>query len=95
MVMEATRPPTVVGVKNRFILLDTVIDFKTWLKKSKQGDNPIVYFQGASVYNPVTNEPFPIAKAAYRAYEKGLVHLTQERFWPQPNGQFNYIATKR
>lgn len=86
---------TVVGVKRRFILLETVIDFKKWLRHSKRGDNPIVYFQGQTVYNPVTNEPFPIAKAAYRAYEQGQVYLTQERFWPAPDGQFNYIATRR
>ncbi len=86
---------TVVGVTRRYILLDTVIDFKQWLKTAKKGDNPIVYFQGVSVFNAVTNEPYPIAKAAYRAYERGQVHLTQERFWPEPDGQFNYIATKR
>lgn len=83
----------IVGLKRRYVLLDTVIDFKRWLKNANKGDS-IVYFQGATVYNPMTNEPAPIAKAAYRAYERGLVQLTQERFWKAPYGQFNYIATK-
>lgn len=83
-----------VGVSNRYVLLETVIDFKQWVKTSKKGGK-VVYYQGSTVYNPFTDEPVPIAKAAYRAYEKGEVCLTQERFWPSPNGQFNYIATRR
>jgi hypothetical protein len=79
-------------------------DFLDWIKKSKRGDS-IVYFKGKSLESPrAVNDgngqievvwiKADIGLAAWVAYEKGLVALTQRKKSNRIINNYDYIATR-
>ena len=79
-------------------------DFLAWIRNSERGDN-VIYFKGKSLESPQTIKgengnieivwvKADIGLAAWIAYEKGLITLTQRKKSKKAFGDFEYIATR-